>query len=42
VRIVSIDVGGGPAVTFIYGGAPEGADAFIKLAQPIIDSLEFP
>lgn len=42
VRIVSIDVGDGPAVTFIYGGDPEGADAFIKLAQPIIDSLTFP
>ena len=42
VRIVSIDLGGGPAVTFVYGGDPEGADAFIKLAQPIIDSIRFP
>jgi class 3 adenylate cyclase/tRNA A-37 threonylcarbamoyl transferase component Bud32 len=42
VRIVSIDVGEGPAVTFVYGGDPAGADAFIKLSQGIVDSLTFP
>jgi hypothetical protein len=42
VRIVSIDVGNGPAVTFVYGGDPKGADAFIELSQGIVDSLTFP
>jgi len=42
VRIVSIDVGQGPAVTFVYGGDPAGADDFIKASQTVIDSLAFP
>ena len=42
IRIVSIDAGDGPAVTFIYGGDPASADAFINAAQPVIDSLTFP
>jgi class 3 adenylate cyclase/tRNA A-37 threonylcarbamoyl transferase component Bud32 len=42
VRIVSIDVGDGPAVTFVYGGDPADADAFIALSQGIVDSLTFP
>jgi class 3 adenylate cyclase/Tol biopolymer transport system component/tRNA A-37 threonylcarbamoyl transferase component Bud32 len=43
VRIVSIDVGAGPAVTFVYGGDPAGgADKFIGLSQGIVDSLTFP
>jgi class 3 adenylate cyclase len=42
IRIVSIDVGNGPAVTFVYGGDPAGADAFIDLSQRIVDSLTFP
>jgi|GEM_PF-3788312 hypothetical protein len=42
IRIVSIDVGDGQAVTFVCGGDPAGADAFIKLSQGIIDSLTFP
>jgi class 3 adenylate cyclase len=42
IRIVSIDVGDGPAVTFVYGGDPVGADKFIALSQGIVDSLTFP
>jgi class 3 adenylate cyclase/tRNA A-37 threonylcarbamoyl transferase component Bud32 len=42
VRIVSVDVGGGPAVTFVYGGDAAGADKFITLSQAIVDSLTFP
>jgi serine/threonine-protein kinase len=42
VRITSIDVPQGPAVTFVYGGDSKRADEFIEDAQRVIDSITFP
>jgi class 3 adenylate cyclase len=42
VRIVSIDVVDGPAVTFIIESTPDDYQAFLPIAQRVVDSLAFP
>lgn len=42
VRIVSIDSTSGPALTFVVESNPEDYDAFLPMAQEVLDSLAFP